>query len=148
SPFRPQVLEEIVAAAPSVLLFDSISLTLSGLGLIPEVHRALPEVKVVMIGMAPDRETFLRSVREGATGYVLESASAMEIVLAIRSVANDEAVCPPCLCLALFEHVARQSNQMPSFHLKQQLGLTRREQQLVGMIGRNLTNKEIAAELN
>ena len=102
----------------------------------------------MMIGMPADRDTFLRSVRDGAAGYVLENASALEIVLAIRSVSNDEAVCPPRLCTILFEQIARQSTQMPSFHIKQQLGLTSRQQQLVQMIARGLTNKEIANQLN
>jgi DNA-binding NarL/FixJ family response regulator len=43
--------------------------------------------------------------------------------------------------------VARQWNQVPSFQVKVSLGLTNREQQLVLLIGRGLTNKEIAAKL-
>jgi DNA-binding NarL/FixJ family response regulator len=101
-----------------------------------------------MIGMDADREIFLRAVRDGIVGFVLKDASAMEVAAAVRSVANDEAVCPPTLCLALFERVADQSAQPATFVLKHNLGLTRREQQLVQMIGRGLTNKEIASQLN
>ena len=36
---------------------------------------------------------------------------------------------------------------MPNFHVRTKLGLTNREQQLVGLISRGLTNKQIAAEL-
>jgi DNA-binding NarL/FixJ family response regulator len=66
----------------------------------------------------------------------------------VRSAATDEAVCPPRLCLALFECIARQWAQIPRFNGKHTFGLTRREQQLVEMIGGGLTNKEIANELN
>jgi DNA-binding NarL/FixJ family response regulator len=48
----------------------------------------------------------------------------------------------------LFDYVCQQSRLLPNFRVKQQLGLTRREQQLVEMIGRGLTNKEIAQQLN
>lgn len=148
SAFEGDVLESIRIAQPKILLFDSMSLTLSGPSFAGLVRKDLPAVKVLMIGMPADRDIFLRSVRDGAVGYVLENASALEIVSAIRSVSNDEAVCPPKLCTALFEQVALQSSTVATFHIKQQLGLTSRQQQLVQMIGKGLTNKEIAVQLN
>jgi len=148
APFSPQVVDDIVGAAPDVLLFDCMPFTLCELGVIPELRRVIPELKVVMIGMECDREMFLRAVREGAVGYVLKDASALEVAAAVRSVVVEEAVCPPALCLTLFEYFAQQSRSLPNYQIKQQLGLTRREQQLVQMIGRGLTNKEIAQELN
>jgi DNA-binding NarL/FixJ family response regulator len=87
-------------------------------------------------------------VRDGIAGYVLKDASAMEVAAAVRSVANGEAVCPPSLCLALFERVANQNAQPASFVIRHNLGLTRREQQLVQLISGGLTNKEIATQLN
>jgi len=79
---------------------------------------------------------------------VLKDASAMEVAAAVRSVANQEAVCPPSLCLALFERVANQNTHAASFVIRHNLGLTRREKQLVQMISHGLTNKEIASQLN
>jgi DNA-binding NarL/FixJ family response regulator len=148
SAFEFQVLDTIASTQPEILIFDSMSLSLSGPEFVAQVRKTLPTVKVLMIGMPAERDVFLRSVRDGAVGYVLENASALEIVLAIRAVSNHEAVCPPRLCAVLFEQIARQSSQMPSFHIKQQLGLTIRQQQLVQMIGKGLTNKEIATQLN
>jgi len=147
SAFSPQVVEQITTAVPDVLLSDSAAVALSELRLVQEVRAVVPGLKVVMIGMDADREIFLRAVRDGVVGYVLKDASAMEIAAAVRCVASSEAVCPPQLCLVLFEQMAQQA-QIPSFHIKSGLGLTRREQQLVQMIGRGLTNKEIATQLN
>jgi DNA-binding NarL/FixJ family response regulator len=65
----------------------------------------------------------------------------------VRAVANGEAACPAQLGASLFRYVARQSDHVPSFQVKVRLGLTSREQQLVGLIGRGLTNKEIAGQL-
>jgi DNA-binding NarL/FixJ family response regulator len=148
SAFSPQVVGEIAGAAPDVLLSDSAAVALSDLRLVSEVRRAIPGLRVVMIGMESDRQTFLRAVQDGVVGYILKDASAVEVAAAVRSVANDEAVCPASLCLALFEHVSSQLAQVPSFQIKSNLGLTRREQQLVQMVSRGLTNKEIAAQLN
>jgi len=66
---------------------------------------------------------------------------------AVRSAADSRAICPPELCQALFDYVAHQRASLPSFFIKQQFGLTRREQQLVEMISRGFTNKEIAVDL-
>ena len=147
SAFSPDVVEDISSAAPDVLLSDSAAVALSDLRLVSEVRAAIPGLKVVMIGMDADREIFLRAVRDGIVGFVLKDASAMEVATAVRSVANNEAVCPPVLCLALFESVASRISPS-SFVIRHNLGLTRREQQLVQMIGHGLTNKEIASQLN
>ena len=144
----PSILGEVASAGPDVLLSDSAVNSFSGLQIIPELRRAVPGIKVVLIGMEDDRETFLRAVRDGAVGYLLKDASASEIVAAIRSVASAGAVCSPQLCLQLFASLAAQSAHLPSLQVRRSLGLTRREQQLVEMIGRGLTNKEIASQLN
>ena len=146
--FCPEVADQIVEADPHVLVFDSMPLSLSDLGVIPELRRLLPQLKVLMIGMERDRDLFLRSIQEGAAGYVLKDASALEVATAVRAVFNDEAVCPPDLCLNLFQYVARLPRVLPNYQVRAQLGLTRREQQLVKMIGEGLTNKEIAQALN
>ena len=141
-------IEQIVATGPDVLLSDSADRALSELQIIPEVLKAVPRLKVVMFGMETDHQTFLRSVQQGVMGYVLKDASTAELLDAVHLVARDEAVCPSSLCRSLFEFVAGKTDPMPSFHIKRQLGLSRREQQLVHMIGRGLTNKEIASQLS
>lgn len=146
--FSVQLVEQLEAAGPQVLLSDSAAGMFSELSVIRDVQRALPGLKVVMIGMESDRDAFFRSVKAGIVGYLLKDASALEVASAVRAVVNQEAVCPPSLCLALFEHFARQSSPMPNFQIRASLGLTRREQQLVQMIGLGLTNKEIARQLN
>jgi DNA-binding NarL/FixJ family response regulator len=99
-----------------------------------------------MIGMEPHERQFLHAIQEGALGYVLKDASAAEIVAAVRAVAKGEGVCPAPLCAFLFRHVAGEC-QRPNLQLRNNLGLTNREQQLVWLISRGLTNKEIANEL-
>jgi DNA-binding NarL/FixJ family response regulator len=150
SAFSPDVVAQISSAGPDVLLSDSAAVALSDLRLISEVRAAIPGLKVVMIGMDAEADIFLRAVRDGIVGFVLKDASAMEVAAAVRSVANHEAVCPPSLCMALFERVASQNQNAhsASFVIRHNLGLTRREQQLVQMISNGLTNKEIASQLN
>ena len=103
--------------------------------------------KVLMFGMDSDPEKFLITVRRGVSGYVLKDASAIEVADAIRRVAAGEAVCPASLCRTLFDQVASSGAWQPGIQVRKNLGLTRREQQLVQLVSEGLTNKEIAVRL-
>ena len=140
-------LKFVVDAAPDLLLFDPPDLR-SGISFLRLLREAMPCLKVILMGMETSSELLVQAVREGISGYLLLDAGAPEIVAAVRFVLNGGAVCPPELCQALFSYVAAQRPSLPSFEIQDQLGLTRREQQLIQMIGRGCTNKEIASELN
>jgi DNA-binding NarL/FixJ family response regulator len=104
--------------------------------------------KVVLIGMEPATKNFLAAVRSGVTGYLLPDASASDVVAAVRAVFRGEAVCPPHLCSALFRFVAETSPPAASQNLSSKPDLTLRQQQLVTLVAKGLTNKEIATALN
>jgi len=140
-------LEQIIKAAPDILVMDSIATTGPNREFVRDAQREIAQLKVVMIGMEADEQTFMYVLRQGALGYVLKDASAFEVVTTVRAVANGEAVCPPEMSALLFRYATRQLNQIPSFHVKACLGFTSREQQLIRLIGLGLTNKEIANEL-
>ncbi|MFZ0213898.1 MAG: response regulator transcription factor [Candidatus Acidiferrales bacterium] len=105
-------------------------------------------LKILLVAMEEDERLFLRAIRAGVLGFIPKDASALDVVAAVRAVARGEAVCPPRLCKFLFDFVAAQAVEFPNSCVKLRLGLTRREQQLIPMIGRGLTNKEIASHLN
>jgi len=146
--YGPDTLDEIISTQASVVVLDSVSLVLAEHGVVRELHQLNPAIRVVMVGMEAEEAIFLRVVRAGAVGYVLKDASAAEVARTIRAVAGGEAVCPAALSVALFQWVARYAPAIPSLHLKTSLGLSRREQQLVGLIRQGLTNKEMASQLN
>ena len=148
SPCVPEVTSSIATLGADVLVLDSITVQLSEYALIPEIAKQAPSVKVVLIDMADDPEVFLECVRAGAVGYLLKDASAADVISAVRSVAQGQAICPSQLSMPLFRTVARQWTSVPSSRIKLELGLTRRQQQLVPLIAQGLTNKEIASHLN
>jgi two-component system, NarL family, nitrate/nitrite response regulator NarL len=107
----------------------------------------LAKCRIILIGMSPDKEQFLAAVRFGVTGYLLQDASATDIISAVRAVSRGEAVCPPQLCFELFR-VARQSAEIGFSDLTLRPDLTLRQQQLIKLVAKGLTNKEIASHLN
>lgn len=148
APCTSESVERIEASDCDVLLVDPMNGDRSDLPFVQEVARSLPRLKLVLIDMVDDETTFLRAVRAGALGYVLQNASALDIVEAVRSVQKGEAVCPPRLSRVLFKYVASGRNSLPHLRPKAHMGLTRREQQIVPLIAQGYTNKEIASHLH
>ena len=144
----PRIVQEVVASKAQVLLSDSAMSILTDLQIIPELRKASPELRVVLIGMEAESATFIRAVRAGVLGYVLKDASSVDVAAAIRSVARNDAVCPSALCRTLFDYIAAPQLENTCLQAKHPFGLSRREQQLVDLMGRGLTNKEIATQLN
>src|SRR5439155_21821073 len=104
--------------------------------------------KAILIGMEPDEEQFIAAVRAGVMGYLLKDASASDLVAAVRAVYRGEAVCPPQLCSTLFRFVAHMVDEIPVKRPARRPDLTLRQQQLVALVAKGLTNKEIASRLN
>src|SRR5260370_32926468 len=148
SPCVPEVTYFIPTLGTDVLVLDSITVQLSDYALIPEIAKHAPNVKIVLIDMDDDPEVFLECVRAGAVGYLLKDASSADVISAVRSVAQGQAICPFQLSIPLFHTVAPQWTPVPTSRIKLELGLTRRQQQLVPLIAQGLTNKEIASHLN
>ncbi len=105
-------------------------------------------LRVVLIGMELDDEQFLAAARSGVTGYLLKDASASDVVAAVRAVFRGEAVCPAQLCSTLFRVVIQTAKDMPAQPSAPRPDLTLRQQQLVALVAKGLTNKEIASHLN
>jgi|HubBroStandDraft_6_1064221.scaffolds.fasta_scaffold392184_2 DNA-binding NarL/FixJ family response regulator len=138
----------VLTSGASMLLLDDFDAARADLTLLRKLASSAPALQVVLMGMPEAEQAFLDSVHAGAIGYVLHDASAEDVVASVRSVLNGEAVCPPQMIATLFRYVARQRDRMPNLRVRMELGLTRREQQLVPMIAQGMTNKEIAAHLN
>jgi DNA-binding NarL/FixJ family response regulator len=148
SPFLPEILSCAAMRKAEVLVLDAITVQLSDYALITEITAQVPKIKVTLIDMGDDPEIFIKCVRAGAVGYVLKDASAADVISAVRSVGGGQAVCPSQLCMSLFRSVTRQWTYLPSARMRINLGLTRRQQQLIPLIAQGFTNKEIGCHLN
>ena len=140
----------IASSACDVLLADQASASAFPSNFISDLLSCSPGRKAILFGMENDPELFLQAVRSGTSGYLLGDASAEETVAAVRRVVAGEAVSPPCLCHHLFQFVARttrEGSMILNQRLCHRLGLTARQQQLIALLARGFTNKEIAESL-
>ena len=110
-------------------------------------HQGTRGIKVILIDMENNDQQFLEAAKAGVIGYLLKSASASEVIAAIHATSRGEAVCPPRLCSTLFQWVAQSTSrakgraiQLPTF--------TPRQRQLIDLVAKGMSNKEIANQLN
>lgn len=105
---------------------------------------AAPGLKVLLLGSAERNEDLLFYVRGGVNGFLQTGATAKEVVEGVRALGRGEAVCSGAQCALLFRYFEQEAEAFPSAALHRDLGLTRREEQLIPLLTRGLTNKEIA----
>ena len=140
-PFRA---EDLLEEETDVLLMSSRGIRNEDLTAVRKVRTTAPKVRILLIGVTGEQTEFLQCVRAGVRGYLPRDASAEEVVEGVRALQGGEAICPGRLCATLFRYFEREATSFPSASVRQRLGLTRREQQLIPLIAEGLTNKEIA----
>ena len=113
-------------------------------GALRQVRSATPKVRILVLGLTGSDSEFLGYVRAGIDGCLLRDATAEDVLEAVRAVHAGDTVCPGLLCSVLFRYMERETTAFPSVGMNRELGLTRRETQLIPLIARGLTNKEIA----
>lgn len=107
---------------------------------------ALPEAKIVALGVPTDDDAIVRILEAGAAGFVTAEQSLPDLVAAVEAAAAGELECPPHLAAALVRRVtalaaggAREANGN---------GLTPRQRQIASLIADGLSNKQIARSLS
>jgi DNA-binding NarL/FixJ family response regulator len=132
--------EEAIALAaklrPQVIVMDCALPGTSGLVATRRILEKNRNIAILMLSMHSE-ETWVRQAMEaGARGYVLKNAVDLELVTAIRRVANGETVLDP--------QVARAA----TLKGEREQGLTPRELEILQLIVEGKSNKEIASQLN
>jgi DNA-binding NarL/FixJ family response regulator len=146
--FSVSAIEDIASAKSDLLLLDCFNTKHWTNDWLKELRETAPDIKIILFGMEEDADIFLRAVRCGIAGYVLKSASAADLVEAVRTVAQGEAACPAKFCKVLFQALAGKAEEEKDQRAIDQLELTHRQRQLMSLVAMGLSNKEIAANLN
>jgi DNA-binding NarL/FixJ family response regulator len=120
-----------------------------GISDIRRILRVLPGVRIVALTVHEAEDDVLACVEAGAVGYVLRDAGPEDLVGAIKRAADGEALCSPAITAALFHRVSVLASRANGSREAGGRGaaLTAREVEVVELIERGLTNKEIASTL-
>jgi len=131
---------------PGVVVVDASLTDDSPPALVERIREAAPEARVIVMDLVPGPEDVVEYVKAGACGFVLKDASVDVFVQTIRSVATGRDVLPPALTETLFSQIAQRAARRPARKAYGSVRMTRREQEIIGLIADGLSNKEIAQQ--
>jgi DNA-binding NarL/FixJ family response regulator len=135
--------EELVEATlrlqPDVILVDISMPVLNGFDAVRHIKEAGNEARIIFLTMHDDATLVSEAFRCGASGYILKHSAGEELVNAIREVANGNNYVSPLVTNLPAE---------PLMTHAQKTSITPRQREVLKLISRGLTMKEIASQLN
>jgi DNA-binding NarL/FixJ family response regulator len=138
--------ERIVELIPDLVLMDVGMPGVSGIEATRRVRALVPSVKVAILTVSEKDEDLFAAVRAGATGYLLKEVSIEELPEAVRAVARGHSLISPTMASrllsefnALSRRVEEERGNVPR--------LSDRELEVLRLVARGLSNRDIATEL-
>ncbi len=137
-----QALELARRHRPDLALLDITMPGLSGLDVAKVLAKEMPETRVLILTMHEEEAFFFEALRSGAAGYILKGAHGDELLAAVRAVCAGGVVLPPKLAPVIVkDFLEHQAPHGPSDDLSP------REREVVTLIARGLSSREIAEHL-
>lgn len=135
--------EKACQLVPQVILMDIGMPVMGGLEATRRIQRECPTAKVLVLTQYEDSEYILSLIRVGAMGYISKTATASELVSAIRTVHKGESYLYPSAATALVaEYLMRVGKEKDEYER-----LTDREREILQLVAEGHTNHEIADKL-
>ena len=140
-----EALTKIPLHDPDVVLMDIHLPGESGIACTARLHARMPKLQVIMLTVYKDIKMIFQALKAGACGYVLKRSDEKEILEAIAEVRSGG--------VPMTNEVARllvrsfQNDPVPGKSVEDASQLTQRELEVLRMVARGLSNKEIGAKL-
>jgi DNA-binding NarL/FixJ family response regulator len=142
-------LEKAKKLRPHVVLLDLGLKSQNSLRVVELIKDKLPKTEVIVMDLIPVHTDVVEFVKAGVSGFILKDATFDDFLRTIRSVAEGKKVLPPPLTGSLFsqivEHVIHTGKADSLFNA---VKMTRREQEVIDLIARGMSNKAISGELH
>lgn len=143
-----EAVTKTIKIRPDVVVLDLSMPKLNGIEATKKIKEKVPSTKVLILTMYDNEEYIYQIFQSGASGYVLKSSTKEQLAQAIRSVAKGEKYFSPEvseIMVQAYLHRAKHSDQ-PS-QGDSSLPLTKREKEILLLIGEGLNNVQIAEKL-
>jgi two-component system NarL family response regulator len=129
-----ETVEKAAATTPDVLIVDLRMPDGDGIQTIKELVAANPQVKVLVLTTYDNEEDIFNALEAGARGYILKDTTSEEIIEAVRMIHEGKRYLPPGIAARLADRMIRPA-------------LTPRELDVLRLVSRGRTNKEMAAAM-
>ncbi len=151
-----EAIERVIACQPDVVLMDINMPEMDGLIATRQLKQIYPQCEVVMLTSYSGQKYLRQALLNGASGYVLKATDRQNLLEAVKTVANGGSLISPSLLRTMIEEMAinlplEPSQTNPAYTENSQAilaSLTRREKEVLTLIGQGLSNATIAQNLS
>jgi DNA-binding NarL/FixJ family response regulator len=140
-----QAIERTRTLAPEVVLMDVRMPDLDGIAATRELARLAPAAKILILTTFEQDDYIFSALRAGASGFPLKRTRPEELIAAVHTIAVGDSLLSPSVTRRVVDRLAQQPT--PSLDRHRLAQLTPRECDVLGLIARGLSNREIAAAL-
>lgn len=133
---------------PDVILLDNHLPGATGIQSLPDLFLAAPDVVVLMLTVSESEEDLALALQSGALGYLLKTSEKDELLNGIKRAFNGESVISPEMTSKLISAFKSNKNKSNNEVKTQISNLSPRELEIVCLIAKGCSNKEIARLLN
>ncbi len=136
-----EALHLVARFEPEVALLDIAMPGMTGLAVLREVRAKHPKTKVLMLSMYDGRDYVTEAIRSGAAGYLIKDAAVDELARALAAVARGETYLSPSISSQLAQAIMSPTAKAADSEL------TPRQEEVLRLVARGHSSKEIALEL-
>jgi DNA-binding NarL/FixJ family response regulator len=130
--------------SPHLIIVDVAMPLLNGLDAGQQVKEFLPSVKLVYLTMSHDADLAAEAFRRGASGYLLKTCAASELLIAVREVLRGKSYLSPTIAKDTVDYLLRKDKKM----IDEGERLTERQREVLQLLAEGKCMKEVAGVLN
>ncbi|MFF7812646.1 response regulator [Streptomyces roseolus] len=144
-----EAVEAARAHAADVVLLDIQMPVLDGLSALPELRRAAPAARVIILTTFGERENVLRALEHGSAGFLLKDTAPTELIGAVRAAAAGDAYLSPAATRHVVERLASGRETARAEEARSRIAaLGEKERDVLAVLGEGLSNADAGRRLH
>ncbi len=140
-----EAIKMVKKETPDIILLDVRMPGMDGVEAVKILHRKYPQIKIMMLTTFDDDYYVHEALEHGAAGYMMKDVPPADLINSIRAMNHGTIQMSPRIMVKLMDHSEGESSHYDPYRASREIEkLSRREQEVLLLISRNMDNSEIA----